>query len=160
MTIGPATMFTVSDFGAEVSVLISCTVTLKLKGVPAAFVGVPLIAPVAASSDSPGGNAPELITQLLNGGAPVLPSNVAAYGTPTSPPGNELVVIVTPELIFMHSPGADEDEVAPALSLTLTTKQNGFGLAALLVGVPLIAPVAGSKFSPGGSPPELIFQLL
>jgi hypothetical protein len=59
-----------SAFAADVLPPLSLTVTLKLKGLPAAVVGVPLIAPVSGLSVRPGGSDPLLIVQLVYGGDP------------------------------------------------------------------------------------------
>ena len=50
---------------AEVLPALSLVVTLNANGLPAAFVGVPLIAPVPALSANPGGSDPALTVQLL-----------------------------------------------------------------------------------------------
>ena len=42
----------------------SFTMTVKLKGLPAAELGTPLMTPLAALSVSPGGREPELRIQL------------------------------------------------------------------------------------------------
>jgi hypothetical protein len=51
--------------GAEVLPTLSLTVTLKLNGLPVALEGLPLIGPLEAFSDKPGGNEPALTVQLL-----------------------------------------------------------------------------------------------
>jgi hypothetical protein len=52
-----------SAFAGDVVPAVSLTVTLKLKGLPTALEGVPLIAPLAALSVSPGGSDPVLTVQ-------------------------------------------------------------------------------------------------
>ena len=49
---------------------LSFTMTLKAYGLPAAEVGTPPMVPAFASSVSPGGNEPELSTQLWYGATP------------------------------------------------------------------------------------------
>jgi hypothetical protein len=51
--------------GAEVSPTLSLTVMLKPNGLPVALEGVPLITPLEAFSDKPGGNEPTLTVQLV-----------------------------------------------------------------------------------------------
>ena len=54
----------VNAFGVEPE-LLSEKVIVKLNGLPAAVVGVPLITPAAGSRASPGGSAPLLMIQFL-----------------------------------------------------------------------------------------------
>jgi hypothetical protein len=54
-------------------------------------VGVPLMPPVAASSERPGGRLP-VTTDQEYGGVPPLPASVAVYELPTLPPGREVVL--------------------------------------------------------------------
>jgi len=60
----------------EVLFALSCTVTLKTKGLPAAVAGVPLMTPVAALSVNPGGNDPETTVQFWYGGTPFAAASV------------------------------------------------------------------------------------
>jgi hypothetical protein len=58
------------DLGAEVILALSVTVTLKLKGLPAAEVGVPAMIPLVPFSDNPGGSEPDDTCHPLYGGVP------------------------------------------------------------------------------------------
>ena len=49
---------------ADVLPALSCTVTMKLNGLPAVLAGVPAITPVAALSVRPGGNDAPVTVQL------------------------------------------------------------------------------------------------
>ena len=59
----------VNAFGVEPE-LLSEKVIVKLNGLPAAVVGVPLITPAAGSRASPGGSAPLLMIQFYKAGIP------------------------------------------------------------------------------------------
>src|SRR5436189_42586 len=120
-----------SGCAGDVAPLLSLTVTLKVKGLPVAVVGVPLITPVAEFSVSPGGSDPVAV-QLPYGGVPPPAAKVAEYGTPTLPPGNDVVVTVTPAPTVIES--GFTGEVPPALSFTVTLKLKGLPVA--VVGVP------------------------
>jgi hypothetical protein len=66
LTVGVGTLIVIARAcGAEMLPTLSLTVTLKLNGLPTAVEGVPLIAPLEAFSDKPGGNEPALTVQLL-----------------------------------------------------------------------------------------------
>ena len=70
--------------------LASVTLTVKLD--VWAVVGVPVIAPVEAFSDSPAGSVPELRDQWYGGAPPVAP-RVCAYAVPVVAAGREAVEI-------------------------------------------------------------------
>jgi hypothetical protein len=55
--------------------------------------GVPVIAPVDASSETPDGNEP-FVSDHLYGAVPPLAASVAAYAFPTVPGGRPVVVMV------------------------------------------------------------------
>jgi hypothetical protein len=145
-----------SALGREVAPAPSLTVTLKLKGLPTAVVGVPEMTPLVGSRLRPGGGVPEVTIQLLYGGVPVVAASVWEYGTPTVPPGSEEVVMLGAAVMLIDS--ALDMEVAPALSPTFTLKLNGLPVAA--VGVPLITPELAFTVRPGGSVPLETAQLL
>ena len=71
----------------------------------------------------------------LGAGVPPPAAKVAEYGTPTLPPGNDVVVTVTPAPTVIES--GFTGEVPPALSFTVTLKLKGLPVA--VVGVPKIA---------------------
>jgi len=130
----------------------SVTCTTKLL-VPAC-VGVPVIAPVVAASDSPGGRVPEEMLQEY-GPIPPVADKVAEYESPT-------VAFGRLEFVTMSGEGAtvmDKPAVAVAgvgsESVTCTTKL----LVPAWVGVPVIAPVPSLSDSPGGSVPEAMLQV-
>jgi hypothetical protein len=140
---------------AEVTPALSLTVTLKLNGLPAAFVGVPPIVPVPGFSVNPAGNDPALTDQLLYEPEPPEAASVAWYETPTSPAGNgELVTAKTPVTEIVNPCATD---TLPALSFVVTLNPNGVPTA--LVGVPLMTPVTAFNVTPGGSVPALTVQL-
>ena len=62
--------------------------------------GVPEMTPVAEFSCNPGGSVPEEIDQVY-GVAPPEPASVCEYGTPTTPPGNGVDVIVRLRVILI-----------------------------------------------------------
>ncbi len=136
--------------GCEVAPALSFRVTLKVKGLPSALVGVPLIAPVDAFSIKPGGSPPALTDQLLYGGVPPLAVKVAEYGVPTMPDGGFPVMVSCGAAIVMEN-GCGV-EVAPRLSFTVTLKLN----LPAVVGVPPITPLDGSSARPPGSAPEAV----
>lgn len=77
-----------------VSAGLLASVTLKVSGVPdTATVGVPVIAPVDAFSESPAGKLP-LVSDQAYGVVPPVAVRVAEYGVPTCPFGSEGVVIL------------------------------------------------------------------
>jgi hypothetical protein len=66
----------------------------------AGAVGVPLIAPVEASSDSPAGRVP-LVSDHLYGLVPPVAASVALYADPTWPFGSEVVTTASAlDLVF------------------------------------------------------------
>ena len=72
------------------------SVTLKVKAAPdTAAVGVPVMAPVAAFSDSPAGKVP-LVTDQAYGACPPDAANEVEYAAPTCPFGSEVVVMTNP----------------------------------------------------------------
>ena len=135
----------VAVFG--VGLALSVTFTVKLE--EPAVVGVPEITPPELIV-RPAGRLPELVVQLY-GVAPPVAAKDWLYATPTCPPGNELVVIASPELTVI-----DRDWVAVwlALSDTFTTKPE----APAVVGVPEITPPELID-SPAGRLPEFNVQV-
>jgi hypothetical protein len=131
-----------------VAFALSFTCTVKLE-VPA-VVGVPLIAPLAAS-DSPAGSEPTVVDHVLPPDPP-LATRVCEYATPTVPLGSEEVVTVNcgGAMVMLNAC----DAVAFELSFTCTVKLE----APAAIGVPLIAPLAASD-SPAGSEPAVVDQL-
>jgi hypothetical protein len=65
VTAGAGMTVSVNACGCDVVPALSLTVTLKLNGLPAALVGVPLIAPVETLSERPGGNDPAVTVHAL-----------------------------------------------------------------------------------------------
>ncbi len=124
---------------------LSLTVTPN-DGAPA-VVGVPLMTPLVAFRDNPAGSDPLLTVQLLYGGVPPLAPRVWEYATATSPPGSEVVKMVTPVMAMDRFAVA----VPPSLSVTVTVNED----VPVVVGVPLMTPVDGARVRPGGSVPVL-----
>lgn len=124
------------------------SVTLKVSAAPdTAVVGVPVMAPVAAFSDSPAGNVP-LASDQAYGVVPPDAVSVAEYATPTCPFGSEAVVMTGP----VAGPMLNDRVVVlvcggVAASVTL---KAGYTLPRA-VGVPVTAPVAAFSDNPGGN---------
>ena len=134
------------------------SLTLTVKGLALAVaVGVPVMAPVAAFSESPAGSAPMAIDHVY-GNVPPVAASAALYAFPAWPLGsNEVVIESTP---------APEDEmkrvsvavlVCAGLLESVTVKPTD-RLFAPAVGAPVIAPVAALSKSPDGSEPLVIAQ--
>jgi predicted RecA/RadA family phage recombinase len=124
---------------------LSFTCTVKLE-VPAE-VGVPLIAPLAAS-DKPAGSDPTVVDHVFPPDPP-LAARVCEYAAPTVPLGSDEVVTVNcgGAMVMLRAC----DAVAFELSFTWTVKLE----VPAVVGVPLIAPLAASD-SPAGSEPVVV----
>ena len=88
VTVNGGAVIVILRFCVSVAFELSFTCTVKL-GLPAA-VGVPVIAPLAAS-DRPAGSAPAVLDQLLPP-VPPLAESVWLYPTPTVPAGSDVVV--------------------------------------------------------------------
>jgi hypothetical protein len=65
-----------NGWGGDVVPALSLTVTLKLNGLPAALLGVPLIVPVEVLRVRPGGKDPMVTVHELYGVAPPVADNV------------------------------------------------------------------------------------
>jgi hypothetical protein len=74
---GTATTVSENCCGCEVAPLLSFTVTLKLKGLPVALVGVPVITPVDALRERPGGRDPVVTVHELYGETPPVAAKAA-----------------------------------------------------------------------------------
>ena len=71
---------------------------------------------------------------------------------PTLPPGSEVVVSVKAPLIVMLRLAV---AVADAESVTLTVKVDG----PMVVGVPMMVPVVGTRVKPAGSAPAMMLHV-
>jgi hypothetical protein len=111
--------------------------------------GVPLIAPPGLS-EQPAGNAPAEIDHV-NGGVPPLAAKLYGYGAPTSPLGNDIVVIVGADATLI-----ERATVTDARTLSATLRVKSAGPAS--VGVPLIWPPRLID-KPAGSAPAAIDHL-
>src|SRR5579885_3386467 len=131
-------------------VLLSVTCTVNPKWPP--LVGVPAMVPLAAFRLSPGGSAPLLIDQLY-GGLPCCADSPAEYGLPAVPSGRLAVVMVSAGLIVALSTAVTLCG-GVVLSVTLTVKPKLPALA----GLPVMAPLAAFRLSPGGNAPLLTDQ--
>lgn len=109
--------------------------------------GVPLIAPVDASSDRPAGNAPDVMLKVT-GAVPPEVCTVWLYAAFMSGVGSVAVVIAIADTI---EPLYDFEAVTKFASVAVTVKL--YAPAAL--GVPPIAPVDVSSVSPAGSDPAV-----
>jgi hypothetical protein len=110
-----------------------------------AIVGVPEMTPVAGARERPAGNEPT-DTDQANRDVPPVMAMVWLYGTPTSPGGNDKVVITGAALIVIVN---GLIPVAAILSVTMIVKLK----TPMVVGVPEITPVVGAMVSPAGSAP-------
>ena len=99
------------------------SVTLKVRGADdTACVGLPVMAPVLALSESPVGNEP-LVTDHVSGPVPPVATRGTEYAVPTCPLGSDVVVIE-------RTPGAT-CEVAPPQPERLTTANGRMERAAI-----------------------------
>ena len=121
------------------------SVAVIVKFEVAAVVGVPVIAPVAAFSDTPAGKLP---AETLNVYEPVPPValTVCEYATPTVPFGNVAGLTVIAALMVTAYARAP---VAPRPSVAVTVKLE----VAAVVGVPVMTPLAAFSDRPAGKPP-------
>lgn len=116
---------------------------------PAVF-GVPVIAPVAGFSVNPPGKLPAVM-EYVNGGNPPPATKADVYGTPMVPTlAGHVRVIVSPMLM------EQEIVTVPAAPPTESTTRALKLKTPAAVGVPVMAPVFASRFSPPGRLPELI----
>lgn len=109
-------------------------------------VGVPLIAPVDEFSCSPGGKAPDVIDHVYGVAPPLATTGVEGYATPTVPPGNESVVMVSVSEkvmvnVFWTVSGVGDESVTSTVNAGLTPTGP--------VGVPEITP-AEVRINPKG----------
>jgi hypothetical protein len=132
--------------------LVAFTVKLKVFAV----VGVPVIAPVVALSVKPPGNVPSMLHVM--GVSPVAAS-VRLYAVPTSPFGNDVVVMVGAVPVPPPPPPPVDAIVIesgfvpfPAALAALTVKVN----VPAAVGVPDITPAPESVKPPGNEPLSLL----
>jgi hypothetical protein len=109
-----------------------------------AVVGVTVMVPVVSDKFKPGGNSP-LSTLHVMGLFPVAAS-VRLYAVPTTPFGNDVVVIATAVIVMDNSLVP-----LPAELAAFTVKVYVFAV----VGVPVIVPVA-ERLKPSGKVPPLI----
>ena len=128
---------------APVAARPSVAVTVKL--LVAVVVGVPLIAPVAAFSESPAGKLPAETVNVYEPLPPVA-LTVGEYAVPSAPLGRVAGFTVIAALIvtlYARAPVAPRPSVAVMVKLEV----------AAVVGVPEIAPVAAFSESPAGKLP-------
>jgi hypothetical protein len=110
-----------------------------------AVVGVPVMAPVPEPRLSPAGSDPENKDQV-SGALPPIVSSVWEYPLPTIPPGNEFVLMENGASTAIDR---SFESVAFVPSMTRMVKLG----TSVVVGVPVIAPVAVSRLSPAGKAP-------
>ncbi len=139
-----AALTTIESAFVAVAATLSVTIAVKLE-VPD-VVGVPVMAPVPATRESPAGSVPEEIDHVYG---VVPPEAVSAwlYATPAVSAGRLAVVIVSPETTVIDKAWV---AVAPTLSVTLAVKLE----VPEVVGVPVMAPVEATRDSPAGRLPE------
>lgn len=127
----------------------SVTVTVKLKGLPVAVVGVPLIAPEELRL-KPGGKVPPVWAQVYGGIPPDAFSWVFGYAVLTVPVGKLLDVVVTVSvatvMVMLKFADAFCCGLVESVTMTVTLK----GLPVLVDGVPEMTPVLELMLSPGG----------
>src|SRR4029079_17918303 len=119
-------------------------VTLSVKFVVPAAVGVPVIAPVLALRLSPAGSGPGDNEQVY-GVVPPLAAAVCEY-TPVASPFNRVVVVIDGAVAMVIDSALVA--VAPTLSVTFSVKLN----IPAAVGVPVIAPLLARLNPPGSGP--------
>jgi hypothetical protein len=134
---------------AAVADAATLSVTLTVKLLDPAAVGVPEIVPFAASI-SPAGSDPLAIVHV-KGGVPPIAASVWEYAVPTIPVGSDEVEICKAGGLIVIDNAAAADVDGEALSATFTVKL----LDPAAVGVPEIVPFAAS-ISPAGSDPLAI----
>jgi len=124
--------------------------TWAVNGKVPACVGVPVMTPVEAINDNPGGSVPPKKDQR-KGIAPPAAASDALYGVPTVPAGRLVVVIVSVEVgsvVEIVTTKVADDVVDE--SATSTLKE----LVPATVGVPEITPVEEFKLRPLGKFPK------
>ncbi len=146
VTLSPA-VTAIDNCAVAFAELLSVTCTVKVA--VAAVDGVPAIAPVALNV-SPAGNAPALTPHVYPPVPPVAARD-CEYATPTTPPGSDDVLTLSPAV-----PAIDNCFVAFAelLSVTCTVKVA----VPAADGIPAIAPTALSV-NPTGSAPALTLHV-
>jgi hypothetical protein len=112
--------------------------------VPAAL-GVPLTAPVDAFTVRPAG---KFAPAHVYGGVPPVTARLAAYATPATPPGSDVVVMVSAGAMVRDR----FFEALACVGLVESVTVIARVLVPATVGVPLIAPVDTFSVSPCGSP--------
>ena len=127
------------------------SVTLTVKLLVPAIVGVPLITPVDVLRLNPAGRLPVAILQTY-GVLPPAATSVCVYDRLTVPSDKEDVVIDNAEYIVIDNAWV---AVAPLLSVTCTVKL----LVPATVGVPLITPADALRERPAGSVPTVILHI-
>ena len=116
-----------------------------------AVVGVPLIAPDEEFNDNPAGKVPAARSQVYGVVPPVATKVVEGYAEPTTPTGNDVVVIESAAFTVMESACVT---VCDPLSVTRIVK---FDVPAA-VGEPVIAPDVAVNDKPAGNVPEATDQ--
>jgi hypothetical protein len=137
---------------AAVAVLLALSVTFAVKFEAPVAVGVPVIAPVEVTRDSPAGRLPVAIAQVY-GLAPPVAASIWLYATLIVSAGRLDVVIVNGAMTAMDSACV---AAAPTLSVTFAVKLD----VPVAVGVPVIAPVAAVRLKPPGRLPADIDQVM
>lgn len=130
------------SLGFELSVAVTETGKLPI------CVGVPVMTPVVAPRINPGGKLEPLQEY---GGVPPLAARVALYGVFTTPAGKDVVEIPIPGEMTSVNVAFAVSLVGVELSLTVIVTLA----VAILVGVPVMAPVVELMLSPAGSPVAL-----
>jgi hypothetical protein len=131
----------------------SVTCTAKLDA--PVLVGVPLMAPFLLKV-RPTGNVPDTTVHEYGSVPPEVP-RVDQYAVPTTPFGNEAVVIFkrAPEALMLIEKDACAVSGGVEASETCTAKLNW----PEAVGVPLITPVVLDNDNPDGNPPDAVVKL-
>ncbi len=121
------------------------SVTVIVTVLDPAVVGAPVIAPLEASMLRPAGRP---VADHVYGVVPPVAATVALYAVPTTPPGNDVVVMDGGAMIVIERLAVAVRCVGLVESVTVTTAV----LVPAIVGVPLIAPLEALMVKPAGNP--------
>ena len=134
-----------SVFAAERCAGFVESVTVIVTVLDPAVVGVPVIAPLAASMLRPAGRP---VADQVYGVVPPVAATVALYAAPTTPPGSDVVVMDGGAMMVIDRLAVAVKCVGLVESVTVTATV----LAPAVVGVPVMAPEEALIVSPAGNP--------